>query len=180
MLKCLTVVFLHKQFGKDEKLPWLKRLCFLSYRKCQKPQKTTIIRRPVDFRFLVIWNIIHLAWRRAANSLTCRYSMISGSVSLRYLKGWYLSACFRYGKESVCFILVWNMSLVWKPFLVVHLEHRFSFSWFYFKRLEDSTTCISVLSFRCENFVILQGLWGFFALMFFHCLCDLWLYAYGE
>ncbi|KAI1241543.1 hypothetical protein IHE44_0005018 [Lamprotornis superbus] len=47
--------------------------------KCQKPQKTTIIGRPVDFRFLVIWNIIHLAWRRAANSLMCRYSMISGS-----------------------------------------------------------------------------------------------------
>lgn len=60
-------------------------------------------------------------------------------------------------------ILAWTMSLVWKPFLVVHVECRVLFSWFYFKSLEDSTTCISVLSFRYKDFVILHlGLWRLF------------------
>lgn len=70
---------------------------FFSYRKCQKPQKIIIIGRSVDFHFLIIWNIIRLAWLRAVNNSMCRYSMISDNVSLRSLKGWYLSACYRYG-----------------------------------------------------------------------------------
>lgn len=77
----------------------LKTSILFSYRKCQKPHKIIIIGRSVDFHFLIIWNIIRLAWLRAVNNSMCRYSMISDNVSLRSLKGWYLSACYRYGAE---------------------------------------------------------------------------------